>query len=164
MPTMPSYIPTGDVSYNKPQYAMSSPNRNMIFPGVPQSLPQLTAPAPLRLAAAARSRGAVALELVAGRVWALPKPQRPVAAAAVLARVHALRVRDHDHTRRARTYCDRGPREPLRYPPTRSPSARMSRYATSHSTGRKDPQAGHSRPGSSHQQPDASIRLRRPQP
>ena len=44
MPTMPSYIPTGDVSYIKPQYAMSSLNRNMIFPGVPQSLPQLTAP------------------------------------------------------------------------------------------------------------------------
>ena len=39
MPTMPSYIPTGDVSYIKPQYAMSSLNRNMIFPGVPQSLP-----------------------------------------------------------------------------------------------------------------------------
>ena len=45
MPTMPSYIPgSGDVSYIKPQYAMSSLNRNMIFPGVPQSLPQLTAP------------------------------------------------------------------------------------------------------------------------
>ncbi len=28
----------------KPQYAMSSLNRNMIFPGVPQSLPQLTPP------------------------------------------------------------------------------------------------------------------------
>ena len=75
----------------------------------------------VRLAAAARLRGAVALERVAGRVWALPKPQRPVAAAAVLARVHALRVRGHDHTRRARTYCDRGPREPLRYPPTQKP-------------------------------------------
>ncbi len=44
MPTMPSYIPAGDVSYIKPQYAMSSLNRNMIFPGVPQSLPQLTPP------------------------------------------------------------------------------------------------------------------------
>jgi hypothetical protein len=66
-------------------------------------------------------RGAVALELVAGRVWALPKPQGQVAAAAVLARVHALRVRDHYHTHLARTYCDRGPREPLRYPPTRKP-------------------------------------------
>ena len=45
MPTMPSYIPgSGDVSYIKPQYAMSSLNRNMIFPGVPQSLPQLTPP------------------------------------------------------------------------------------------------------------------------
>ncbi len=54
-------------------------------------------------------RGAVALELVAGKVWALPKPQRPVAAAAVLVRVHAARVRDHDHTHRARTYRDRGP-------------------------------------------------------
>ena len=41
---MPSYIPTGDVSYIKPQYAMSSLNRNMIFPGVPQSLPQIIAP------------------------------------------------------------------------------------------------------------------------
>ncbi len=42
---MPSYIPgSGDVSYIKPQYAMSSLNRNMIFPEVPQSLPQLTAP------------------------------------------------------------------------------------------------------------------------
>ena len=41
MPTIPSYIPTGDVSYIKPQYAMSTLNRNMMFPGVPQSLPQL---------------------------------------------------------------------------------------------------------------------------
>ncbi len=41
MPTMPSYIPTGDVSYIKPQYAMTSLNRNIIFPGVPQSLPQI---------------------------------------------------------------------------------------------------------------------------
>ncbi len=41
---MPSYIPAGDVSYIKPQYAMSSQNRNMLFPGVPQSLPQLTPP------------------------------------------------------------------------------------------------------------------------
>ncbi len=31
MPTMPSYIPAGDVSYIKPQYAMSSLNRNMVF-------------------------------------------------------------------------------------------------------------------------------------
>ena len=44
MPTMPSYIPTGDVSYIKPQYAATSLNRSMIFPGVPQSLPQLTPP------------------------------------------------------------------------------------------------------------------------
>ena len=45
MPTMPSYIPgSGDVSYIKPQYAATSLNRNMIFPGVPQSLPQLTPP------------------------------------------------------------------------------------------------------------------------
>jgi hypothetical protein len=66
-------------------------------------------------------RGAVALELVAGKVWALPKPQRPVASAAVLVRVHASRVRDHNHTHRARTYRYRGPREPLRYPPTRKP-------------------------------------------
>ncbi len=66
-------------------------------------------------------RCAVALELVAGKVWALPKPQRPVATAAVLVRVHALRVRDHDHTHRARTYRDRGPREPRRYSPTRKP-------------------------------------------
>ena len=44
MPTMPSYIPTGDVSYIKPQYAMSSLNRNILFSGVPQSLPQLTPP------------------------------------------------------------------------------------------------------------------------
>ena len=44
MPTMPSYIPAGDVSYIKPQYAATSLNRNMIFPGVPQSLPQLTPP------------------------------------------------------------------------------------------------------------------------
>ena len=44
MPTMPSYIPAGDVSYIKPQYAMTSLNRNIIFPGVPQSLPQLTPP------------------------------------------------------------------------------------------------------------------------
>ena len=50
MPTMTSYIPAGDVSYIKPQYAATSLNRNMIFPGVPQSLPpppiypQLTAP------------------------------------------------------------------------------------------------------------------------
>ena len=41
---MPSYIPAGDVSYIKPQYAMTSLNRNIIFPGVPQSLPQLTPP------------------------------------------------------------------------------------------------------------------------
>ncbi len=41
---MPSFIPQGDVSYIKPQYAATSLNRNMIFPGVPQSLPQLTAP------------------------------------------------------------------------------------------------------------------------
>jgi hypothetical protein len=50
MPTMPSYIPAGDVSYIKPQYAMSSLNRNMMLPSFPQSLPpppmypQLTAP------------------------------------------------------------------------------------------------------------------------
>ena len=45
MPTMPSYIPgSGDVSYIKPQYAATSLNRSMIFPGVPQSLPQLTPP------------------------------------------------------------------------------------------------------------------------
>jgi hypothetical protein len=44
MPTIPYYIPAGDVSYIKPQYAMSSLNRNIIFPGVPQSLPQLTPP------------------------------------------------------------------------------------------------------------------------
>ncbi len=60
-------------------------------------------------------RSAVALELVAGKVLALPKPQRPVAAAAVLARAYAPRVRGHDHTHRARTYRDSGPREPLRY-------------------------------------------------
>ena len=30
MPTVPSFIPRGDVSYIKPQYAMSSLNRNMI--------------------------------------------------------------------------------------------------------------------------------------
>jgi hypothetical protein len=53
MPTIPSYIPQGDVSYIKPQYANTSLNRNMIFPGVPQSLPappplpQLPAPPPL---------------------------------------------------------------------------------------------------------------------
>jgi hypothetical protein len=42
---MPSYIPgSGDVSYIKPQYAATSLNRNMIFPGVPHSLPQLTPP------------------------------------------------------------------------------------------------------------------------
>ena len=69
----------------------------------------------------ALARCRVALELVAGKVWALPKPQRPVAAAAVLVRVHASRVRDHDHTHRARTYRDRGPREQLRYSPTRKP-------------------------------------------
>jgi len=52
MPTMPSYIPAGDVSYIKPQYAMSSLNRNMMLPSFPQSLPlppmypQLTAPPP----------------------------------------------------------------------------------------------------------------------
>jgi hypothetical protein len=39
MPTVPSFIPQGDVSYIKPQYNMSSLNRNVIFPGVPQSLP-----------------------------------------------------------------------------------------------------------------------------
>jgi hypothetical protein len=47
MPTMPSFIPTGDVSYIKPQYSTSSLNRNMIFPGVPQSLPQIPPPPPL---------------------------------------------------------------------------------------------------------------------
>jgi len=48
MPTMPSYIPgSGDVSYIKPQYAATTLNRSMIFPGVPQSLPQLTPPPPL---------------------------------------------------------------------------------------------------------------------
>ena len=48
MPTMPSYIPEGgDVSYIKPQYNMSSLNRNIIFPGVPQSLPQLPPPPPV---------------------------------------------------------------------------------------------------------------------
>jgi len=46
MPTIPSFIPTGDVSYIKPQYSTSSLNRNMIFPGTPQSLPQLQAPPP----------------------------------------------------------------------------------------------------------------------
>jgi hypothetical protein len=95
----------------------------------------------IRLAAAARLRGAMALELVAGKVWALPKPQRPVASAAVLVRVHAPRVRDHDHTHRARIYRDRGPRELLRNPLTRKPVARMLLHATSHSTGRKDQRA-----------------------
>ena len=33
---MPSYIPAGDVSYIKPQYANTSLNRNMMFPGIPQ--------------------------------------------------------------------------------------------------------------------------------
>jgi hypothetical protein len=33
MATMLSYIPTGDVSYIKPQYARTSLNRNMDFPG-----------------------------------------------------------------------------------------------------------------------------------
>ena len=47
MPTIPSFIPTGDVSYIKPQYSTSSLNRNMIFPGTPQSLPQLMPPPPL---------------------------------------------------------------------------------------------------------------------
>ena len=47
MPTMPSFIPTGDVSYIKPQYSTSSLNRNTIFPGVPQSLPQIPPPPPL---------------------------------------------------------------------------------------------------------------------
>jgi len=48
MPTMASYIPgSGDVSYIKPQYAATTLNRSMIFPGVPQSLPQLTPPPPL---------------------------------------------------------------------------------------------------------------------
>ena len=47
MPTVPSFIPTGDVSYIKPQYSTSSLNRSMIFPGVPQSLPQLPPPPPL---------------------------------------------------------------------------------------------------------------------
>ncbi len=47
MPTMPSFIPAGDVSYIKPQYSTSSLNRNMIFPGTPQSLPQLPPPPPL---------------------------------------------------------------------------------------------------------------------
>ena len=37
MPTIPSFIPAGDVSYIKPQYSTSSLNRNMIFPGTPQS-------------------------------------------------------------------------------------------------------------------------------
>ncbi len=37
MPIMPSYIPAGDVSYIKPQYANKSLNRNIILPGVPQS-------------------------------------------------------------------------------------------------------------------------------
>ena len=47
MPTVPSFVPTGDVSYIKPQYSTSSLNRNMIFPGTPQSLPQLPPPPPL---------------------------------------------------------------------------------------------------------------------
>ena len=47
MPTVPSFIPTGDVSYIKPQYSTSSLNRNMMFPGTPQSLPQLTPPTQL---------------------------------------------------------------------------------------------------------------------
>jgi hypothetical protein len=47
MPTIPSFIPAGDVSYIKPQYSTSSLNRNMIFPGTPQSLPQIQAPPPL---------------------------------------------------------------------------------------------------------------------
>ena len=44
MPTMPSFIPQGDVSYIKPQYAATSLNRNMLFSSIPQSFPQLTAP------------------------------------------------------------------------------------------------------------------------
>ncbi len=74
-------------------------------------------------------RSAVALERVAEKVWALPNPQRSVAAAAVLARVHALRVRDHDHTHRARTYRDRGPKELLRYSPAVSEDAALRHLA-----------------------------------
>jgi hypothetical protein len=44
MATVHSFIPQRDVSNIKPQYNMSSLNRSMIFPGVPQSLPQLPAP------------------------------------------------------------------------------------------------------------------------
>ena len=36
MPTMPSFIPQGDVSYIKPQYAATSLNRNMLFSSIPQ--------------------------------------------------------------------------------------------------------------------------------
>ena len=104
------------------------------------------------------------MELVAGRVWALPKSQRPVAADAVLARVHALRVGDHDHTHRARTYCDRGPREPLRYPPTRKPVGEDVALRHLALDGKEGPAGWIQSPGIIPQQPDASIRPRRPQP
>ncbi len=42
--TTPLYIPADDVSYVNPQHAVSSLNRKIIFPGVSQSLPQLTPP------------------------------------------------------------------------------------------------------------------------
>ena len=53
--SFPSYIPPSssggggglDVSYIKPQYNLTSLNRNMFFPGTPQSLPQLPPPPPL---------------------------------------------------------------------------------------------------------------------
>jgi hypothetical protein len=69
----------------------------MHLPGQNTS-PGHTWKAQVRLAAAVRLRSAVALELVPGKVWALPKFQRPVAAAAMLARVHALCLRGHDHS------------------------------------------------------------------
>ncbi len=44
MLTIPSFIPQGNVSYIRPQYNMSSLNRDVILPGIPQLLPQLPAP------------------------------------------------------------------------------------------------------------------------
>ncbi len=48
MPIMLSYISADDASYTKPQNVATPFNIKIISPGVPQSLPQMTAPPQLR--------------------------------------------------------------------------------------------------------------------
>jgi hypothetical protein len=112
----------------------------------------------VRLAAAGRLRSAVALELAAGKVWALLDAVQPlVGSTAATARVHPAWVRRHGLARR----CRFPPR--LRKGGDASvlgrlgiPSSRGRRNAPLLKDGEAGPRAGLSRPGQPRRQPDAS--------